>query len=57
MLVVKNPSANGGDVRDAGSIPGLSIQHIISLACMYKYEYEHAKSVWVLSDSLCLSGL
>ena len=22
-LVVKNPPANGGDVRDAGSIPGL----------------------------------
>ena len=22
-LVVKNPSANAGDVRDAGSIPGL----------------------------------
>ena len=22
MLVVKNPSANAGDVRDAGSIPG-----------------------------------
>ena len=23
VLVVKNPSANGGDIRDAGSIPGL----------------------------------
>ena len=23
MLVVKNPFANAGDVRDAGSIPGL----------------------------------
>ena len=23
VLVVKNPSANAGDVRDAGSIPGL----------------------------------
>ena len=24
-LVVKNPPANSGDVRDAGSIPGLGI--------------------------------
>ena len=23
MLVVKNPSANAGDIRDTGSIPGL----------------------------------
>ena len=25
LLVVKNPSANAGDVRDAGSIPGLQV--------------------------------
>ena len=23
MLVVKNPPANSGDIRDAGSVPGL----------------------------------
>ena len=26
-LVVKNPPANAGDVRDAGSIPGLGRSH------------------------------
>ena len=25
VLVVRNPSANAGDVRDTGSIPGLGI--------------------------------
>ena len=28
-LAVKNPSANAGDIRDVGSIPGLGLSHTI----------------------------
>ena len=27
MLVIRNPPANGGDIKDAGSIPGLGRSH------------------------------
>ena len=36
-LVVKNPPANAGDVKDAGSIPGLGTSHGVGNGNPFQY--------------------
>ena len=37
VLVVKNPAANAGDVKDAGSIPGLGTSHGVGNGNPFQY--------------------
>ena len=46
MLVVRNPPANAGDIRDAGSIPGFGRSPGEGHGETFHYFFSHCRGAW-----------